>query len=469
MRPAPAALGLARLRHVVWVLPVAGAMSLAPLVDRPLVAAWALGVLSALAAARAAVRRLGVAGAWLAALCGSILLGEMGAVALGGQSGRLLWADGWLVLGLGVALLRARALEVPRAPFLIALAPLLAWSALGLLWAPDPLTGLAELKEWIVAALAGAAAVTWASDPARARRLLAAVALTGTLVAVAMAWTALRHPAGLVMAVMFKLVDLSWGRSNYLAGILILSFPISLGLLGHARSAWARAGWGLCLATLYVASGGPVSAVSRRRMLLAAAGTYLFARGATRTPRLVLLVAIAAGVALYVSSPLHDVLTYRLAAGALDYSSGERFALYRLAWDCFLSHPWTGVGLNNFSVAAHALHGLDTVPHNLELGFLAELGLPGLALVVAWVVALGRSCWRCRERACDRHERSLALGLWAAWLAFLVHNQLESTLYGEQFKLLLFLAAAATWRLSESEPAEDRAKRLLRRGPSLSL
>src|SRR2546422_7906486 len=36
--------------------------------------------------------------------------------------------------------------------------PLLAWSALSLLVSPDPLTGIAELKEWCAAALAAGAA-----------------------------------------------------------------------------------------------------------------------------------------------------------------------------------------------------------------------------------------------------------------------------------------------------------------------
>ena len=96
---------------------------------------------------------------------------------------------------------------------------------------------------------------------------------------------------------------------------------------------------------------------------------------------------------------------------------------------------------------SNALHGLDTVPHNLELGFLAELGLPGLVLALAWIFTLGRSAWRVGSAARAPAERAMGLGLWAAWLAFVLHNQMESTIYGEQFKLLLMLAAAATWRL----------------------
>jgi len=440
---------LARWRHAAWALPVAGAAALVPLVERPVLGALAVGAASALAAAAIAVPRLGGAGAWLMALAPSILLGEMAAVGLGGQSGRILWTDAALVAGVAVAVLRARSLEVPRAPFLVAAAALLTWSALGLLTAPDLLTGVAELKEWAVALVAGAAAATWAHDGSRARRLLAAVAVTGALLGLAMLWVALRDPAGLVLAVMYKRVDLSWGRSNYLAGILILAFPVTLGLMGHGRSAAARVAWGLALAAMTLGLLVSASKGAIVSLLLAVAIAYLFARGTARAPRLVLLAAIAVGVALVMASPLRQVLTYRMASSALEYSSGERLALYGLAWECFLNHPLLGVGLNNFSVAAHALHGLDTVPHNLELGFLAEIGLPGLLLAIAWVASLGRSSWRYRRRAEERRERSLALGLWAAWLAWVIHNQFESTLYGGQFKLLLCLVAAATWRLEQ--------------------
>ena len=49
------------------------------------------------------------------------------------------------------------------------------------------------------------------------------------------------------------------------------------------------------------------------------------------------------------------------------------------------------------------------------------------------------------------------MGLWAAFLACVVHNQFESTLYGEQYKLLLVVVAAATWRVSQPARTPLRA------------
>jgi O-antigen ligase len=185
-------------------------------------------------------------------------------------------------------------------------------------------------------------------------------------------------------------------------------------------------------------------------LALALALTFGIARRQTRAPRLIVLAIFAAAAALFVAGPLRQVMAMRLQASALDYSASERMDLYRLAWDQFVRHPLFGVGLNVFSVIAHRLHGVDTVPHNLELGFLAELGLPGLVMALAWVWAVGDGARRALRAARTPRERSLALGLVAAFLGFAFHNQVESTLYGQQYKMLLVVYAAAAWAIGRA-------------------
>jgi O-antigen ligase len=156
----------------------------------------------------------------------------------------------------------------------------------------------------------------------------------------------------------------------------------------------------------------------------------------------------ATGALVFTIGPLRHVLEYRLQRSALDYSIGERLDLYRLAWDEFVRHPLFGIGLNNFSVSSHRLTGVDTVPHNLELGYLAELGLPGLGLVLAGLVALLGLGWQARRHAPAGGEYALGVSLWATFLAAAIHNQFESTIYGEQYKLVLMLTIAAAARLT---------------------
>ena len=81
----------------------------------------------------------------MAVLTLSIMAGELSAVSLGGQSGKLLWADAVLAGGLVWLGLRTRArFEFPSAPFVTRMVPLLAWGAAGLIFAADVLTGVAD-------------------------------------------------------------------------------------------------------------------------------------------------------------------------------------------------------------------------------------------------------------------------------------------------------------------------------------
>jgi O-antigen ligase len=429
-------------------LAIAGGVATTALLARPLAAAAGLGATAAVVAAVAVARRFGAAAVWVGAALVAIMAGEMSSVSAGGQSGRLLWADLVVGLGAGVACVRGSfVIQVPRAPLLDRLWPFLGWCALGLLVAADPLTAVAELKEWVVTALLAVGAVTAASDARRARLLLVAVAFTGVLVAGGMLGVAATSSMGAPLAIMRKLVDLPWGRTNYLAGLLLLAIPLLLGLLGAAAGLGARLA---CAAGLIVTMGGLLVSASKGAILslaLALGLSFGVARHQMRAPRLLVLLMFAAGAAVCVAGPLRQVIELRLQESALDYSVGERMDLYHLAWEQFLRHPVCGLGLNMFSVVAHRLHGVDTVPHNFELGFLAELGLPGTLLALAWAWGLGAGARRARRWAVGPRERSLALGLWAAFLAFAFHNQVESTLYGQQYKMLLVVFAAAAWAI----------------------
>jgi O-antigen ligase len=430
----------------------ATALGLSPFV--PLAGLAGAGV--ALVVAKRLVRAGSLETMWMAAIPLSILAGHMSAISFGGQNGRLHYVDFVLAGGIGVALLRRKlALDVPREPLMNHSALLTAFGALSLVWARDPLTGIAELKEWLVMLAALAVTMRYVAGGAgRSRRVLALVAVTGACTAGMMAVVAATAPMGPVLAVLLKKIDLPWGRSNYLAGILILALPVALGGLGSAASARARLGW--LVLVLANATGLALSA-SKGAILALVAGFVLAYAPAGRAARAALLLmgaVIAVGASAFLYGPLHQVLVYRMQASALAYSAGERYDLYHLAWESFLRRPLTGVGLNNFSVVANRLTGVDTVPHNFGLGFLAELGLIGTILAFTWLGTLLFTGFRAVRSAASQRERMLALGVWCALLAFALHNQLESTLYGEQIKVLLVLVAAAAWGMRAETSSE---------------
>ena len=442
-------LGLA-IASAVLILVGLGVASLAPSAtpSRAVVAAVAvaLGGVWVLARVR---RTYGTSTAWLAAVSVSILAGELSAVSLGGQSGRVLWTDAVVLGGVAMALLRRPAVELPREAVLGWTAALVAWSALTLPITGDPLTAIAELKEWIVALVAGVAAYTIVTDVRRARAAFGAVAVTGAAIGALMLIIALRSPLGPVLAILLKQVDLPWGRSNYLAGILILSLSVALGLAASSPRWRARLAWTGCLGLCAL---GLVLSASKGAIVALVAGllvAYVPAGRASRVGIAALAVLLVAGVALFVAGPLHEVLAYRTQQSALSYSVGERWDLYALAWNRYLHAPLVGVGLNNFSVAAHRLTGVDTVPHNFELGFLVELGPVGLAIAVAWMVAALALARRAARNA-RGPDRALAIAVASGIVGFAVHNQIESTIYGEQYKVLLFVVLAGAAALARS-------------------
>jgi hypothetical protein len=412
-------------------LPVALALAVAALLDVPRATGLLVAMLVTGVAAWRWSRREGALGLWTAALLLSVVAGEMAALPLGGQSGRLLWADLVLAAGAGIALRRARGVvTIPAAPFIKVIGLFCVCGAVSLLAARDVLTGIAELKEWLVMAIAGAACLAWARDARRVRLLLGCVAIVGAGVALWMMFVVWRAPGGPLMTILMKQVDLPWGRTNDLAGRLILALPVALGLSGSAARRAPRAGW--ALAAVIVATG---LALSASKGAILAFGIALLSALVVR-PRPsravvgVALLLVAAGALVFIAGPLQEVLAYRTQASALDYSMAERTDLYALGWNAFAAQPLLGVGLNNFSVLAHSLRGIDTVPHNLTIGFLAELGLAGGVLSLALMATLLAAAHRACVRALDSRTASLALGLWIATVGFAVHNQFESTIYG---------------------------------------
>jgi O-antigen ligase len=102
-------------------------------------------------------------------------------------------------------------------------------------------------------------------------------------------------------------------------------------------------------------------------------------------------------------------------------------------------HPWTGVGPGEFKhwMLVHGspvqfrigLSAIPRDPHNVLAKFAAEMGVPGLALIVLWTVAVISSPWIAwRRRASSRRHEVLpyllGLCLYAPiYLTFLIVSE----------------------------------------------
>ena len=90
------------------------------------------------------------------------------------------------------------------------------------------------------------------------------------------------------------------------------------------------------------------------------------------------------GVAISVLVPQSvELMNKRMSQVSLDAPgmgvAGERISLAREAWDIFVAHPLTGVGIGGFNLAVgYADSERGVYPHNILLELASELGLAGV-------------------------------------------------------------------------------------------
>ena len=110
-------------------------------------------------------------------------------------------------------------------------------------------------------------------------------------------------------------------------------------------------------------------------------------------------------------------------------TAGIRLSLWRSSVQMALDHLWLGVGPDNFLYSYRSGYILPAAwrdpslnhPHNFALDWWTRLGLPGLALAVAWLAMGFRSLWRAAT------ADPLAVGALGAVAAALGHGLIDAS------------------------------------------
>lgn len=163
-----------------------------------------------------------------------------------------------------------------------------------------------------------------------------------------------------------------------LAGLVIL-------VVSRTRGAWAT----LLVIALLVA-------LDRR-----------FGRSLDRRGRLILVFASLAVVVLIAFLPVLLTRVMSIASGN-DQSTHDRTAMVQAALIALREHPLTGVGpgefkpwlLNSPPVVQFRIgvEALPRDPHDVLAKFAAEMGVPGLLLMLGWMTSVVTPAWRVRRR-----------------------------------------------------------------------
>lgn len=334
-----------------------------------------------------------------------------------------------------------------RAPLVVALVALLVWMTCSIALSEDYGRAVAEANNWYVAALVLLVFATTLRTARDARLVVAAFVFGAVLsVSIGLAATGLQPVDSAIETATHTEGRLKGGSSdpNYLAAGIVPAIVLAAGLAATSRSLLARWAIGVAIAVLGIGLAATQSRGGFLALLVAAAAALVL----VRRYRLQIL----AGVALVAGCLALVLLTTPGAwdrVTSTDGGGNGRTDLWTVAWRVGQEHPVTGVGISDFAAEAHryvrrpgqiteASQIVDRphVAHNTYLQVLTELGIVGLALFAALVLAFLTITYRASRDLAARGQpglATLATSLFVAQLAF--------------FVALIFISAGSDQRL----------------------
>jgi O-antigen ligase len=342
----------------------------------------------------------------LAVYVAILFIQDVAALSVGPNTIGVLVFLGWI----GTLLSRSARPVVLReqSRLILALALFALWLTLSTMWAGNPGDTATALQSWLIAIAAFVVVATTLHSP-RDVAIVAAAFIVGSVASVAfgVANGALSAAATSANeAVKQGRFTGGGGDPNVQAAGYILAMFLCAGLWSIARQRITR--FGLLLAFIIVTIG--FFATQSRGGLLALA--FAAVAGIVALPRqrkrLLGLVG-AASIGLGVVAALNPGAITRMT----NFGGGAsgRDDLWTVAGDIFNSHPWIGIGLNNFQdVAPHRalssgpLTRVDLVAeqphlvHNVYLQLLTETGVIGLLIFLVVIAGALRASWLAAQR-----------------------------------------------------------------------
>ncbi len=288
----------------------------------------------------------------------------------------------------------------------------------------------------------------------------------------------------------------TFGQPNPYAGYINMSLPIALSLTLLGRNWATRIPAGI--ATLLLGFAEYLTKSNGGEIAITVAVLFVMAVGLLRLRTLFAIGAI--GALAIVAAYLAGVLPQRLIMPILsklglvqlsfqspspqDFSTAERLAHWIAGIRMFIDHPFTGVGIGNYSDAYRPYHVTIFVnslehAHNYYINMAAETGIVGLIAFLLFLTAIfvaGVHAYRAisknymqlkakwtqprtgtseaetrntfRQFGMFTNDRALAIGLLAALLAVCVHNMVDN-LYVHGLTNLFALLLIALIRLAK--------------------
>jgi len=333
---------------------------------------------------------------------------------------------------------------------------LVTYLSLSLLWAPDAGAVLADAWHWVaVALLFGLVASSAVTIPILRALLMAFV--VGAIISVFGGSLGGNFHTTQTSAELASAPDARLGGAvgdpNFLAAGLVPAIVLAAGLAAGTRSALLKLG---LLVAGIVLTAGVVLSESRggaiALLFTVPAAMVCFRRRRTQVSLVALGVVAAAAVWFTFSPGAWERVT------SFNNGGNGRTDLWTVAWRIADDHPIFGVGLDNYASVAfryvrepgsltHVQLVADQphVVHNTYLQMLAEGGVVGLALFLAFIGVCLASGWRAARTfgaRGDRANEALAQSVLVATIAMLAAAVFISAGVDKRFWILLAFGPA---------------------------
>lgn len=243
------------------------------------------------------------------------------------------------------------------------------------------------------------------------------------------------------------------GHPNGLAAFLIVTLPPVLSLFFADRRWWAKA---LFFSAFILGTVAMVLTFSRGGWISFMVVVFLTVLLGIWKQRGFLPACFAlAGFTLLMSLiavPFHESITQRLFEH--DYGAAwSRIPQIKVAWNIIQSHPFFGIGLNNYNLVMErydssriTLQVLHPV-HNMYLLIAAESGILSLVFFLLLIGTLFRRGWHCFWKG-KGPSSFFSLGVFSALIGLLIHYLVEFHYLGSNYFfafLMGLLGASKFW------------------------
>lgn len=236
-----------------------------------------------------------------------------------------------------------------------------------------------------------------------------------------------------------NLMNIGWGRSNYISAFFVLIIPICLGLILFEKSILRK---GLLFFSLLFLVTGIMLTLSRGGFIALFIGmlTFMFLILEKRYIIPISSSIIVVSIVL-LFNPLTSVLFEGLSTLEKSGSVYSRINFYVDTWNAFLSHPITGVGFGNLGLHSVFILPIAESPsaHNIILGALGEVGFVGAVLYLTVLLLIVYRAYNSFQNEIEPRNTILLKSFFAAIIGSLSHTLVEPTLEGIQFTILFFL------------------------------